>query len=174
MTRHILKFRALIVLCLVFVLFCSEAYAWGGWKGGGHHYYREGRWYRHGWLWFDTTVTTLAIGALVDNLPPRHTTVVYNRTPYYYCDGYYYRPYSYGGYVVVSPPVVAQPVVVAEQPKIAAVQAPDIITINIPNSRGAYMPVMLRRSGNGYIGPQGEYYSRHPTVEQLKILYGGR
>ena len=27
-------------------------------------------------------------------------------------------------------------------------------------------------SGDGFVGPQGEYYPGHPTVEQLKILYG--
>ena len=186
--NRISKFRVLIVLCLVLALACSEAYAWGGGHGGGrgYHYYRGGRWYQHGWFWFDTAVTALTIGALVDSLPPRYTTVVYAGAPYYYADGYYYRPYNYGGYIVVPPPVVAQPVVVqqqapaveapqppAAQPQSAA-QASESVTINIPNSKGGYTPVTLKKAGNGYVGPQGEYYSEHPTVEQLKTLYGGK
>ena len=48
----------------------------------------------------------------------------------------------------------------------------DAFTINIPNSKGTYSPVMLRRSGNGFIGPQGEFYTEFPRVEQLKLMYG--
>lgn len=183
--KQIIKFRVLIILCLVLALACSEAYAWDGGRGGhgggrGYHYYRDGRWYRHGWFWFDTAITALTVGALIDSLPPRYTTVVYSGAPYYYADGYYYRPYPYGGYVVVQPPVMVQPVTVVPQvPAAPAVQPPveqppDTVTINIPNSRGGYTQVTLKKAGNGYVGPQGEYYSEHPTVEQLKTLYGGK
>lgn len=48
----------------------------------------------------------------------------------------------------------------------------ETITINIPNSNGSYAEVLLRKSGEGYIGPQGEYYPKNPTVEQLNALYG--
>jgi len=176
-----------IALCLALALVSSEAYAIvpdrgrGGPGHDGRHYYnREGRWYRHGWLWFDTAVAALFVGAIVDNLPPRCTTVVHQGTPYYYADGYYYRPYNRGGYVVVAPPVVAQPVIVQQQ--VQAVQVPvqtniqtsDVVTINIPNSRGGYTAVTLKRAGSGYVGPQGEYYSDNPTVAQLRTLYGGR
>jgi hypothetical protein len=190
--KRISKSRVLIVLCLVLALACSEAYAWEGGHGGGrgYHYYRGGHWYRHGWFWFDTAVAALTIGALVESLPPRYTTVVYSGMPYYYADGYYYRPYGYGGYMVVQPPimaqpVMAQPVVVQQQISVAepaqqpmaqpqGAQVSDSVTINIPNSRGGYTSVTLKRAGSGYVGPQGEYYSEHPTVEQLKTLYGGK
>ena len=183
MLKQILKFRVVIVLCLIIVLCSSEAFAWGG--GRGSHYYRDGRWYRHGWLWFDTAVAALTIGALVDSIPPRYTTVVYGGVPYYYYDNAYYRPYPAGGYIVVPPPAVAQPVMIAPemaQPVVAAPvyqqtapsqpQIPDTLTVNIPNSKGGYTAVMLKRSGNGFVGPQGEYYPEHPTVDQLKVLYG--
>lgn len=136
------------------------------WDGGSRHYYRNGSWYRHGWFGFDVIVSALAVGALVDSLPPRYTTVVVENTPYYYYDNYYYRPYPYGGYVIVPPPPATPPVVIVSQ----TVQ--EVSTINIPNSRGGYTAVTLRRSGNGFVGPQGEYYTNNPTVEQLKILYG--
>jgi len=48
----------------------------------------------------------------------------------------------------------------------------DTVVVNIPNSNGSYTRVVLRKSGNGYIGPQGEFYPTHPTVRQLRILYG--
>ncbi len=44
--------------------------------------------------------------------------------------------------------------------------------VYIPNSNGSYTAVTLTRSGGGYLGPQGEYYPSHPTVEQLAVLYG--
>jgi hypothetical protein len=46
------------------------------------------------------------------------------------------------------------------------------VVINIPNSNGSYTQVTLTKSGDGYVGPQGEYYTGHPTVEELKVLYG--
>jgi len=187
MIKNISRLRVVIILCLALALFCSDASAARGGRGGGgggRHYYRDGRWYRHGWLGFDVAVSALAIGALIDSLPPRYTTVVYGGVPYYYYDNVYCRPYPYGGYVVVPAPVMTQPVVVAPelpQPVVVTTpapvaqpqaQTPGTVTINIPNSRGGYTAITLRRSGNGFVGPQGEYYSEHPTVDQLKTLYG--
>jgi len=178
---------AVLLLGIALALPCSDAIAQPhggggrGWSGGGRHYYRDGGWYRHGWLGFDIAVSALAIGALIDSLPPRHATVVVANTPYYYYDNYYYRPYPEGGYVVVPPPVLVQPVMAIPQtaPVLAAVpaaqpqpQAQDTSTINIPNSRGGYTAIALKKSGAGYVGPQGEYYSDNPTVEQLRVLYG--
>ena len=179
------KFWIVLILCLALGLSCQDAFAWGHGGGGGRHFYRNGGWYRHGWFGLDVAVSALAIGALIDSLPPRCTTVVYGGVPYYYCDNAYYRPYPYGGYVVVQPPpVVAVPqmappmLVAAPAPVMAApaaqsqVQSADLLTLNIPDSKGGYTQVTLKKSGDGFVGPQGEYYPGHPTVEQLKILYG--
>ncbi len=48
----------------------------------------------------------------------------------------------------------------------------DILVLNIPNNNGSYTRVELTKSGSGYVGPQGEYYEGHPTVDQLRVLYG--
>lgn len=48
----------------------------------------------------------------------------------------------------------------------------DTVTIYVPNSNGSYTPITLVKHGNGYLGPQGEYYAGNPTVAQLKVLYG--
>jgi len=101
MIKRILKFKALIVLSLVMVLFCSETHAWL--RGRHNYYYRGGRWHRHGLL-LGRAAAGLAVGAAVASLPPKHTTVIYSNVPYYYADGYYFRPSPNGGYVVVQPP----------------------------------------------------------------------
>jgi hypothetical protein len=102
---------------------------------------------------------------------------------HYYYDNYYYRPYP-GGYVVVPPPLVTQPIIAVPPPPPPVVmaapmpqaqyqaQSQDRVTINIPNSTGSYTAVTLKKSGNGFVGPQGEYYSENPTVDQLRTLYG--
>ena len=46
------------------------------------------------------------------------------------------------------------------------------VVINVPNSDGTSTPVNLTKKGDGYIGPQGEYYQGTPTADQLTTLYG--
>jgi len=69
--------------------------------------------------------------------------------------------------------VVAQPtqVVVAQTPP-STTYSGDTATVNVPNSNGGYTAVVLKRSGNGYVGPQGEYYDQIPTTAQLQAMYG--
>ncbi len=49
---------------------------------------------------------------------------------------------------------------------------PNAFTINIPNNHGGYTAIVIKRSGNGFTGPQGEFYPEFPKVAQLKIIYG--
>jgi Tfp pilus tip-associated adhesin PilY1 len=54
------------------------------------------------------------------------------------------------------------------QQEMAAIRAEqNNVTVWITNSNGSTQPVQLRRSGPGYIGPNGEYYTKMPTNEQL-------
>ena len=75
-------------------------------------------------------------------------------------------------------PPPQQVVVVQPAPTVVAAQAPattysgDTATVNVPNSNGGYTAVVLKRSGNGYVGPQGEYYDQVPSTEQLQAMYG--
>jgi hypothetical protein len=62
----------------------------------------------------------------------------------------------------------AVPVVVAP----ADNQLVDTVTVNIPNSVGGYNTLNLKRAGDGFIGPQGEFYSTFPTFQQLMLMYG--
>jgi hypothetical protein len=70
-------------------------------------------------------------------------------------------------------------VAASEEPKTASAvtaqpkpESKDTATITIPNSKGGFTPVRLVKHNNGYLGPQGEFYAGHPTVDQLKALYG--
>ena len=180
MTNQIFKNKILIiiVLLLAFSLSYSNAFAWGGHGGHGHYYYRGDRWYNGGWFW-GGFATGLVIGATVATLPPYYQTVYIAGTPYYY-DGTYYYQSGPSGYIVV--PAPATTTVVAAPAATTAVAAPAVtqsqttstgaMVINIPNASGGYTPVTLTKYKTGYIGSQGEYYEGHPTVEQLRVLYG--
>jgi hypothetical protein len=47
----------------------------------------------------------------------------------------------------------------------------EVITVNIPDGRGGYASVTLRRYGTGFLGPEGDYYEEFPTVAQLQVAY---
>ena len=181
MTKQIFKNKLLIVVVLLLaftVSYSSNAFAWGGHGGHGHYYYRGGRWYNDGWFW-GGIATGLVIGATIATLPPYYQTVYVGGVPYYY-DGTYYYQGGPTGYVVV--PTPATTTVVTASTATAVVAAPAVtqtqaastgtVVINIPNASGGYTPVTLTKHKTGYIGSQGEYYEGHPTVEQLRVLYG--
>ena len=65
--------------------------------------------------------------------------------------------------------VVAQP---AQAAGPSTVYSGDTVTVNVTNSNGSYTSVVLKRSSNGYIGPQGEYYDQVPSTAQLQAMYG--
>jgi hypothetical protein len=171
MLKQILRSKLFVTIFMVLALSCPNAFAWGGHGGGRHenggrYYYHGGRW--HGgssWFWFDAGVTALAIGAIAETLPPRYTTVVVSGNPYYYYEGAYYQPYPSGGYVVVPAPSAQAANPVAEQ---------NSFTVNIPDSRGGYKAVVIEKIKGGFRGPQGEFYSEFPSVEQLRVMYGHR
>ena len=112
MLKQIVRLRIGLVLLLGIPLFCSGAFAMGnnyrednrGGNRGDRHYYRDGRWYRHDSTGREIAVTALAIGALVESLPPQHTTVVVQGAPYYYDNSHYYQQSRDGSFVVVRPP----------------------------------------------------------------------
>ena len=174
-----MKKIASFLLVAVMLFSVDPAYAWYGW---GHHD-RGYRYYRGHWWLGDAVVAGLVAGAIITALPPRCNTVYIGGAPYYY-DGTYYYQSGPSGYVVVQPaaaPIVmaqpAAPMVMAPAQIPAAVAVPQIVqnnsvTVRIKNRNGSATSVMLVRNGNGYVGPQGEYYEAMPTKEQLSALYG--
>jgi len=105
---------------------------------------------------------------MVTSLPFGCRTIVIGGTTYYHYDNIYYTTCPRGYVVVPAPVVKPAPIVVAKGEKQSGVT----VVINVPNSNGGFTAVTLTKQGNGYIGPQGEYYAGNPTVEQLKALYG--
>jgi len=73
-----------------------------------------------------------------------------------------------------TPTYAPTPAAMAPNPPAAetAVAANEPYVVNIPNAKGTYTPVALKRSGAGFVGPQGEFYTEFPRVEQLKLMYG--
>jgi hypothetical protein len=96
---------------------------------------------------------------------------------YYYGAPYYpyYPPDMYDGdnYQVATQPVTnyQQPATVLP-PTVDTDNQLDSLTINIPNDKGSYTAITLKKSGNGYVGPQGEFYPEFPKVAKLKVIYG--
>ena len=148
--------------------------------GGLEYWYWEGMFYR--WAADRYVVAPGPIGAVVTAIPPGAQTIVVNGVPYYTINNVTYMSSPYG-YQVVPQPTIVQ---AAPQPNVVIVpnaaaepaaqgtsptNAQDAFTVNIPNSKGGYTPVTLQRSGNGFIGPQGEYYAQFPAIEQLKAMY---
>jgi len=149
------------------------------WAGGTRYYYYDGLYYTyvgHG----DYMLVDPPVGAYVNAIPPDFQPVSINGRIYYTDNGVYYILTQHHGYKVVAAPVVyAQPPVqvVVSQPVTTVVAAPvavyaqDTFPIDIPNSNGGHTTVVIKKSGNGYVGPQGEFYATFPKVAQLKAMY---
>ena len=113
--------------------------------------------------------------------------MVVNGVTYYVNNGVYYIYTQYGYQAVATPLGASVPVVTqitaptapaAIQPAAPAAVVPasvdtdEAFTINVPNNKGGYTAVILKKSGKGFIGPQGEFYSEFPKVSQLQLMYG--
>lgn len=157
--------------------------------GGLEYYYHQGYFYRRGSGGY--IIVDAPVGAMVETIPSGYKVVVINgKTYYYHNDMYFVRRGK--KYAVVSDPVYqvvelpkevqvidVEPAVintnvspVAKQNNQAAVYTKNTFPVNIPNANGSYSQVKIVRAGNGFIGPQGEYYTEFPKVEQLKVMYG--
>ncbi len=165
---------------------------------GATYYYDEGVYYQrmgNGYI-----VVSEPVGPVVTTIPAGYQPTIINGVAYYTINGATYMSTPNGYQVVPQPTIVQavpQPAIVqvAPQPNIvvapnsaapqaapnpaventvqgsSAANAQDSFTVNIPNSKGTYTPVTLQRFGNGFIGPQREYYTQFPSIEQLKVMY---
>ncbi|MEW6535184.1 MAG: DUF6515 family protein [Candidatus Auribacterota bacterium] len=179
MIRSIMKKTVSVVSAVVFLIPVASSQTFAQHHGGHHGYHHRGhyRWHDNHW-WIGDTILAggLVLGSIIDALPPHHKVVYVKEAPYYYDGTYYFRRID-DGYVVVEDPTIvvhpSTPVVVTPAPNVIVKQPePEIVTINIPNDNGSFTPVVLIKKGDGYIGPQGEYYDGNPTVDQLRALYG--
>lgn len=132
------------------------------------------------------------LGAVVRAVPVYYRKVVINGVVYYTADDVYYVRVRSGYQVVPRPVTVVQaaPVVVVQSPApasgttvitpvapvktevVSSPQGDDAFEVNIPNDQGGYTPVLIKRTKDGFLGPQGEFYADFPKVAQLKAMYG--
>jgi hypothetical protein len=143
------------------------------WSDGVRYEYCDGYYYYRDRV--DYVVVNPPVGTVLTSVPVTYQPVVVNGTTYYTNNGVYYI-YTSAGYQVVPAPtaVLQSPPAVSQLPvDAAATTATDdnSFTVNIPNGRGGYTAVLLKVSGKGYVGPQGEFYSEFPKVSQLKAMY---
>ena len=136
--------------------------------GGSRYHYCDGVFYRR--HYDEYVIVAPPVGAVIETLPSGCEHVIINGAGYYSRDGVYYRP-VFDGYKVVSDPSIRAVTEIAKSPETSFGNTEDSFTINIPDSRGGYTAVTLKKSGDGYIGPQGEFYNEFPSVEQLKAMY---
>lgn len=190
------------VLIMVSLVYCSSAYAWfwdgarhrrdRGYPhhdrypsgklavalphgfieigfGGQRYFYNSGIFYTPSAR--EYIVVPPPTGIVVYELPAGWHTVIIDGVTYYTFQGVYYTRIP-RGYQVVQPPrpVVVEPVTVSAS--VAADQAQQEFTVNIPDSKGGYVPVVIKKTANGFVGPQGEFYSEFPKVAQLQVMYG--
>ncbi|MBU0503245.1 MAG: DUF6515 family protein [Candidatus Omnitrophota bacterium] len=171
-----------IILGLTLALLSTDAFARGESRRipsrsevvvvkGSRYHYRDGKFYWPGFFGLDFFVVAPPIGAIVRALPFGYNVIVAGGSRYYHYNNIYYADCP-SGYLVVPVSAVYQNVVTV--PPVTQYQGilSETITINVPNTNGSYTSVALVRRNNGYVGPQGEYYPEHPSIEQLKVLYG--
>lgn len=135
--------------------------------GGDRYYYGDGIFYRRkpeGYF-----VVVPPYGAVVRTIPPGWSRVMIAGEFYYVYNGVYYREVSSGYQVVAAPQsVVVDATAVSSNASSADAES---FVVNVPRAQGAYAAVILKRSGQGFIGPQGEFYSEFPKIEQLRVMY---
>ena len=137
--------------------------------GGGKYYYGSGLFYRT--YQHQYVVVPPPAGVVVYSIPAQYNQVVIDGMIYYTYNGVYYTRVPQGYQVVQPPPVVV------EAASVTTTSLPDeeqIFTVNIPLTQGGYKAVAIRRDGEGFQGPQGEYYPEFPKVQQLKVMYGDK
>ena len=162
--------------------------------GGLECFYCAGLYYRYSSTGY--VVIAPPLGAVIPVLPNGYSVVYVNGLPYYYYSNTYYTVAPSGGYVVVTPTVETTTTVVTT-PATTVVTTPaatttttsvpeaanttatvpaattesDTFDIQIPNGNGSFTLVRLVKTKDGFLGPQGEFYPDHPTIEQLKERY---
>ena len=146
-------------------------------RGGINYFYFDGLYYNC--IGEEYVVVAPPVRAVVREIPPEYHAVIINGNTYYSDNGIYYVNTPHG-YEVVEPPV-SQIQYVPVSPEVITRTMPagnipadteESFTINVPLDNGGYAAVIIKKSGKGYVGPQGEYYSEIPKVSHLKVLYG--
>ena len=129
------------------------------------YYYSDGQYYQRANEEFDSVPPP--VGAVVGALPAEYVSVTIGGVEYATYNGVYYMNTA-GGYEVADPPAGFEGVLIA-----AATDNPNAIVVSLPDpsTSGQFVDIPLTRSGDGFVGPQGEYYPEFPPIEQLREMY---
>ncbi len=138
---------------------------------GDHRYrYYDGHYYRkhpYGWK-----LVRAPRGVCITRLPRGYKKVYFGKKRYYHHNDVYYKRVV-NGYEIVDDP--SPDYTVVKNREIYADYDDDYdfesLTVNIPKEEGGYDAIELKREGEGFIGPQGEYYEEFPKIAQLKVIY---
>lgn len=157
------------------VVFSPKKFAHVSVSGVEYYYHNHQFYSRHGQSY---VVAAPPVGAYVSSIGPQYQPVTINGI-LYYTDGYGYYVYTAYGYQVVPAPVYSainmqQPFapVSAAQPAQAVMTDEGLVRVTVPKFNGGSTLITLKRSGNGFFGPRGEYYPVFPSLEQLRLVYG--
>jgi hypothetical protein len=184
--RITLKIIFVLLFFSLLIMKATPSYAWhghDGWRGHGYVGINLGVWpgpyygYGYGYPYSPYYADPYYYPGYAVVSSPTYQPVVVNGATYYENNGAYYIYTQYGYQAVATPvgvtaPIVQTGTVVAGSPVSSITDTDDSFTVNIPNEKGGYSPVLLKRSGKGFIGPQGEFYAEFPKVSQLKLMYG--
>jgi hypothetical protein len=135
--------------------------------GGITYYYNDGRFY----VPSSGKVVEVQppVGAVVVKLPDNSVVINDGDETYYVDDGIFYRK-VWDGYKVIAPPFGPRD----SDGVLMAGNDRDDISIRLPDSEGGYVEVLLSRTGQGFKGPQDEYYPEFPPMDQLQEMYGSK
>ena len=137
--------------------------------GGKTYHYHKGAYYlkdRHIY-----NVVSAPIGACITRLPHGYQKIYVDGVPYYTYNDVHYK-HTRNGYEVINKPysVHAKNTQVGSEHQNIGME--NSITLSVRNKEGGLVSITVRPSGNGYVGPQGEYYDEFPKIEHLKLIYG--
>ncbi len=170
--RIITKILFLVLFLGLLVIRPTSSYAY--WHGHGHSYVGisfgwPGPYYGYPYYPYYPYAEPYYPGVVVAS--SSYQPVVVNGVTYYVNNGVYYI-YTQYGYQAVAAPGGAVTQAAPAAPVTATSSDNNSITINIPNAKGGYTAVVIKKSGNGFVGPQGEFYAEFPKVSQLQTMYG--
>ncbi|MDD2463545.1 MAG: DUF6515 family protein [Desulfobulbus sp.] len=130
------------------------------------YYFSKGLFY----TWIDDRyeVVPPPLGALIATLPEGFTTITVGAETFFVFEEVFYRRQTneHSGYEVVPSPVNPMPMPPPPPPR-PLFDLPDMVTIQAHRGANRAVPVVLKRNGHRWIGPNGEIYDRLPTEQQL-------
>jgi hypothetical protein len=162
--------KKLLTLLVIFAIILLPCPAFAQHHGGGHHGgYHHGGYYSgyHGWY-----------PTYYGGYYPSYGAYYYG-SPYYtpssvsyHTDDWLFGVTVLGVSLGIGASVGPKQEVVYVEKETAEAEKVDSITVNLINSDRTITPVLFKASGDGWVGPQGEYYASIPSVKKLKVLYG--